>query len=56
MPNKILQRVQRLLEKGQRQGFPIPIWTDWSEIKQKKTKKKFLKINMNYKRTNKTFT
>lgn len=52
MPNKILQRVQRLLEKGQRQGFPIPIWTDWSEIKQKK---KFLKINMNYKGTNKTF-
>lgn len=30
MPNKILQRVQRLLEKGQCQGFPIPIWTDWS--------------------------
>lgn len=30
MPNKILQRVQRLLEKGQCQGFPIPIWIDWS--------------------------
>lgn len=29
MPNKILQRVQRLLEKGQCQGFPIPIWIDW---------------------------
>ena len=30
MPNKILQRVQMLLEKGQCQGFPIPIWIDWS--------------------------
>ena len=36
MPNKILQRVQMLLEKGQCQGFPIPIWIDWSEIKQEK--------------------
>lgn len=36
MPDKILQRVQRLLEKGQCQGFPIPIWIDWSEIKQRK--------------------
>lgn len=35
MPNKILQRVQRLLEKGQCQGFPIPIWIDWPEIKQR---------------------
>lgn len=32
MPNKISQRVQRLLEKGQCQGFPIPIWIDWSQL------------------------
>jgi hypothetical protein len=39
MPDKILQRVQTLLGKGQCQGFPIPIWTDLPEIKQKiKTK------------------
>lgn len=40
MPNKILQRVQRLLEKGQCQGFPIPIWRDWPETKQRQEEEK----------------
>lgn len=47
MPNKILQRVQRLLEKGQCQGFPIPIWIDWPETKQRQEEEKVNKQRKN---------